>query len=227
MPHVSGKLCGAYAGADLHVSCSPHAGMRESCERRETLFCVVAFVLSVCGLPLTEPTPEASSSVAREYMRPEARHERQGPRSGPAGIGLDGMPASGSLAGVTDEEPGKKRCSFFLRFGGELLQKRGNIRCPPRRCARAEFDGFRIPTALAARPPRAAADGNEREYLRQAKQSITGYILHGCSPFWLGSAQHIMAFSVPSDLRFPHTVEYIQYCPVRYMLCSKKIHNTT
>lgn len=31
------------------------------------------FVLLVCELPLTEPPPEASSSVAREYMRPEAR----------------------------------------------------------------------------------------------------------------------------------------------------------
>ncbi len=68
------------------------------------------------------------------------------------GLGLDLMHASGTHAGVTDEEPGEKRGSFFLHFGGKLFQKRGNIRCPPRRCARAEFDGFRIPTALAARP---------------------------------------------------------------------------
>ena len=92
------------------------------------------------------------------------------------------MPASGTHAGVTDEEPGKKRDSFFLRFGCELFQKRGNIRCSPRRCARAEFDGFRIAAAFAARPPRTAADGNEREYLGQSKQSVTGYILHGVPP---------------------------------------------
>lgn len=53
------------AGATVQVLLSPHVGMRENRERRETLFCV--FVLSVCGLPLTEPPPEASSSVAREY----------------------------------------------------------------------------------------------------------------------------------------------------------------
>ena len=69
--YVSGKLCRAYAGTDFHVSFPPHVNMRENRKRRETLFCV--FVLLVCELPLTEPPPEASSSVAREYMRPEAR----------------------------------------------------------------------------------------------------------------------------------------------------------
>ena len=69
--YVSEKLCGAYAGTDLHVSFPPRVNMRENRERRETLFCV--FVFLVCELPLTEPPPEASSSVARECMRPEAR----------------------------------------------------------------------------------------------------------------------------------------------------------
>lgn len=69
--YVSGKLCRAYAGTDLHVSFPPRVNMRENRKRRETLFCV--FVLLVCELPLTEPPPEASSSVARQYMRPEAR----------------------------------------------------------------------------------------------------------------------------------------------------------
>lgn len=36
-------------------------------------FCTAVFVLLSCELPLTDPPPEASSSVAREYMRPEAR----------------------------------------------------------------------------------------------------------------------------------------------------------
>jgi len=39
----------------------------------EYAFCVSIFVVSACELPLTEPPPEASSSVARECMRPEAR----------------------------------------------------------------------------------------------------------------------------------------------------------
>ena len=115
------------------------------------------------------------------------------------------MTASGTRAGVTDEEPGKKRGSFFLRFGCELFQKRGNIRCPPRRCTRAEFDGFRVAAAFAARPPCAAADGNEREHLGQTKQSVTGDILHGVPPVWLCSAQYIMAFPALFILGFPHT----------------------
>ena len=35
------------------------------------LFCI--FVLLACERPLTEPPPEASSSVARKCMRPEAK----------------------------------------------------------------------------------------------------------------------------------------------------------
>jgi hypothetical protein len=115
------------------------------------------------------------------------------------------MTASGTRVGVTDEEPGKKRGSFFLRFGSELFQKSGNIRCPPRRCARAEFDGFRIAATFAARPPRAAADGNEREYLRQTEQSVIGDILHGVPPVWLCSAQYIMGFPALSFSKSPHT----------------------
>ena len=45
----------------------PHVGMRENRGKRKTLFCVVVFVFLNCGLPLTEPPPEASSSVARKY----------------------------------------------------------------------------------------------------------------------------------------------------------------
>ena len=60
------------AGVDLQVSCSPCVGMRENRERREAPSCLVAFVLLACELPLTEPPPEASSSVAREYLLPEA-----------------------------------------------------------------------------------------------------------------------------------------------------------
>ena len=41
-----------------------------NCGRRETLFCAFVFVLPTCEFPLTEPPPEASSSVAREYIRP-------------------------------------------------------------------------------------------------------------------------------------------------------------
>lgn len=71
--YVSGKLCGAYAWTDLHVAFPPCVSIRENRERQDTLFCVSVFVLLVCELPLTEPPPEASSSVARECMRPEAR----------------------------------------------------------------------------------------------------------------------------------------------------------
>ena len=149
--------------------------------------------------PRRLPRPSPASIHSRK-----ARASGQGPRSGPTGHGLDRMTASGTRAGVTDEEPGKKRGSFFLRFGCELFQKRGNIRCPPRRCTRAEFDGFRIAAAFAARPPCAAADGNEREYLRQTKQSVIGCIVHGCSPFWLCSAQYIMGFPALSLLRFSY-----------------------
>ena len=69
--YVPGKLCGAYTWTDLHVAFAPCVGMRKNRERRKTLFCV--FVLPACELPLTEPPPEASSSVARECMKPEAR----------------------------------------------------------------------------------------------------------------------------------------------------------
>lgn len=44
--YVSGKLCGAYAGTDLHVSFPPRVNMRENRERWEMLFCVSVFVLS-------------------------------------------------------------------------------------------------------------------------------------------------------------------------------------
>ncbi len=158
------------------------------------LFCVVVFVLLACGLPLTEPPRRLPRPSPASIHSRKARAFGQGPRSGPAGLGLDRMHASGTPAGVTDGEPGKKRDSFFLRVGCELFQKHGNIRRSPRRCARAEFDGFRIPTVLAARPPCATADGDERKYLRQTKQSVIGYILHGLSPVWLGSANCSITF---------------------------------
>ena len=68
-----GKILWSIAGADLCASCPPRDGIREDRGRRETLWGIAVFVLLTCEFLLTEPPPEASSSVAREYMRPEAR----------------------------------------------------------------------------------------------------------------------------------------------------------
>ena len=48
-------------------------------------------------IPLTEPPPEASSSVAREYLLPEAREGRSRPAQRPAGEALTVFPLSASL----------------------------------------------------------------------------------------------------------------------------------
>lgn len=56
--------------------------------------CLVAISRQI---PLTEPPPEASSSVAREYLLPEAREGRSRPAQRPAGEALAAFPLSALL----------------------------------------------------------------------------------------------------------------------------------
>ena len=68
-----GRTLRSNAGAGLYVSFPPRVGMGENRERRGTCFCIVALVSLRCEIPLTKPPPEASSSVARDYIKPEVR----------------------------------------------------------------------------------------------------------------------------------------------------------
>jgi hypothetical protein len=51
-----------------------------------------------------KPPPEAISAIAREQKKPEERREGTRARSGPKGLALDALAASGNGAGAMDGE---------------------------------------------------------------------------------------------------------------------------
>ena len=60
-------------------------------------------------LPLTEPPPEASSSVAREYFFAGSKGRTVKARAAARRGSLDRIPAFGTFAGMTDGEAGISR----------------------------------------------------------------------------------------------------------------------
>ncbi len=95
-PHVSGKLCGAYAGTDLHVSFPPRVNMRENPERRETPF----LCLCASGLRTSFDRAPAGGFLVRRPRMYEAGSQGMNVKAreaAPKGLALTECPLPASM----------------------------------------------------------------------------------------------------------------------------------